>query len=162
RNGQVGEGRAVWLFREILTPFLSGEVAIGNCASDAQPGFEAHVEEHHASALAAGYAGRESLAVGAEGHAPDPPLARRQGVAEPAAPAAVQPHPPAAASAIARGQGLAVGTVGHARDAALAHRDRVAQPAPGDIEENHSVAVADAVVTHGQGLAVWAEGHARG
>src|SRR5947208_3261249 len=64
-NGEVGEGRAVRRFGEILTPFRPREVTIGDSASATLPGFEIHVPEHHPAVDSRG----DGLAVRAEGHA---------------------------------------------------------------------------------------------
>lgn len=59
------------------------------------------IQEHPAYAVGAVAPRGQGLAIGAEGHAPDEPLAPRERVAEPAAPGdAIQDHPVAEAAVL--------------------------------------------------------------
>ena len=76
RHGQVGERWPVRPIGEELPPFVTGQVAVRDLPSEAFPGCEIHVPQHHAAA--AGGHGQRG-AVGAEGHPMDVALGTASG-----------------------------------------------------------------------------------
>ncbi len=128
------------------------------------------VPQHHPAVVVAPDAGREGLAIGAEGHALSAALGHgERDVRQPLARGRVpQDHAAGsrfggAAEVEAGGEGLAVGAEGHAPDAALTHEDGVIRTALacGRIPQHHARVARDAVAG-GEGLAVGAEGDAAG
>src|SRR5271157_1593725 len=73
----------VVLFGKIPTPFLSGEVAVGDPAGDALPGFEIDVPKHHAAFFVFIVCDRECFIVSAEGNAIDFTLLNRESILQP-------------------------------------------------------------------------------
>ena len=148
RNGEVGEGRVVRPFREIITPFLPGEVAIGDLAGGALPGFEIYVPQHHAApAAAAVESGRDGLAVGLKATLLTQPSFTGSGSSTRRLRAATShsTRPPMSPRESGR-DGLAVRAEGHAPNVALFHGKWLIDQAfaCGHVPQHHAAADAAA------------------
>ena len=121
--GQVGDGAAIECVGEILTPFIPGEVTVGNPAGDALPGVEIDVPHDHATVVTgATVSDRDRLAVGTEDHAVDAAILEDEWFAGEAFSCGHVPHQHAAH--VSGRDGLAVRTKGHAVDHAFLDGER--------------------------------------
>ena len=143
----------IGLVREVLTPFVPGEVAVGDPAGHALPGFEIDVPQHHTRRRAppTPYPAARVLPSGLKATLLNVALFHGEGLVDKAFARGHVPqhHTAAAAAAVSGGEGLAVGAEGHAPNAALFHGEGVVRQAfaCGHVPQHHT-ADADAVTPY--------------